>query len=185
MERLKLVHICSVIDCMRHSHQSIRKLLRGEQSASAVDALAIARVQVENVFTICFMLQSPQNVRLHLKNAWKNSYVRFLLERAELAHLPRFAEYYTETAPPKLDQLQGISFVSDEERRTIDIQQIGCPFGPSPELVRMDGFPTPAEKVVKKIHNHNRRKMLARLNAEYEFLCAFAHAEGESLVFRA
>ena len=34
-------HLWNFIEGMRHSHKSIRKLLMGEQSASAVDALSL------------------------------------------------------------------------------------------------------------------------------------------------
>jgi hypothetical protein len=176
-------HIWNFIEGMRHSHKSIRKLLKGEQSASAVDALTIARLQLENLFTICFLLQSPENVRLFLKNAWKKKYVRFLLHRAEHVQLSRFDEYFNVTGLEMIDKLQGVSFVSDEERRTIDIQQIGAPFGPQPQPVRIEGFPGPAA-VVKKIIDPEQRQMLARLNSEYEFLCSFAHADAESAVTR-
>ena len=175
--------IWNFIEGIRHSHGSIRKLLMGEQSASAVDALAIARLQLENLFTICFLLQSAENVRLFLKNGWKKQYIRFLLHRAESIHLKRFNEYYNKTGLDMIDKLQVASFVSDEKRRTIDIQQVGPPFGPQPKLVPMDGFPTPA-KLVKKINDPDRKKMLARLNSEYEFLCSFAHGDSESANIR-
>jgi hypothetical protein len=177
-------HIWNFIEGMRHSHKSIRKLLMGEQSASAVDALAIARLQLENLFTICFLLQSEENVRLFLKNAWKKKYVRFLLHRAEHIQLSRFDEYSNNTGLEMLDKLQAMSFISDEERRTIDIQQLGYPFGPKPQLVRMEGFPTPAQ-VAKKITNPDQKQMLARLNSEYEFLCSFAHGDADAVFFRA
>ncbi|MGD0940776.1 MAG: hypothetical protein ABR905_13810 [Terracidiphilus sp.] len=176
-------HIWNFVEGMRHSHMSIRKLLMGEQSASAVDALAIARLQLENLFTICFLLQSAENVRLFLKNAWKKKYVRFLLHRAEHIRLRRFDEYSNSVGAELLDKLQGASFVSDAERRTIDVQQLGYPFGPKPKLVRIEGFPTPAQ-VVKKINNADQKQMLARLNSEYEFLCSFAHGDGESVFLR-
>jgi hypothetical protein len=176
-------HIWAFLEGMRHSHQSIRKLLMGEQSASAVDALAIARLQLENLFTICFLLQSAENVRLFLKNAWKKKYVRFLLHRAEHIHLHRFDEYFSETGLKMIDKLQGVSFVSDEERRAIDFQQIGCPFGPRPKPVGIKGFPTPAQ-VVKEIADPDQKRMLARLNSEYEYLCSFSHGDSESVFFR-
>jgi hypothetical protein len=175
-------HIWNFIEGMRHSHGSIRTLLKGEQSASAVDALAIARLQLENLFTFCFLLQTAENVRLFLKNAWKKQYIRFLLHRAEYAHLRRFDEWCNRT---ELEMIRGqaMSFVSDEERRTIDIEQVGPPFGPEPKLVRMGGFPTPA-KVVKKISDPDQKKMLARLNSEYEFLCSFAHGDAQAATLR-
>lgn len=56
-----------VVEGLRHSHLSIRKLLAGEQSAVAVDALPIARLQLETLYTLCFLLQSNENVRLFLE----------------------------------------------------------------------------------------------------------------------
>ena len=103
-----------MIDSFRHSHGSIRRLLAGERSASAVDALAIARIQLENLFTICYFLQSPESVRLHMKNAWKKTFIRFLLQRAEHACLQRFDQYFNHQAPEMIDRLQAISSVSDQ-----------------------------------------------------------------------
>jgi hypothetical protein len=176
-------HFEAFIDGMRHSHDSIRKLLRGEQSPSAVEALTIARLQVENVYSICFLLQSPKNLRLFLKNNWKKKYVRFLLEREELAHLPRFADYYSNTGLESLGKLQAVSSVTDEERRTIDIQQLGYPFGPKPQLVRMPDFPTPGG-VIREISNLDQKKMLSRLYPEYEYLCSFAHGNSNAVFFK-
>src|ERR1017187_7160883 len=51
-------HIWNLIGCFSHSHRSIRKLLTGEQNPSAVDALAIARLQLESLYTLCYLLQS-------------------------------------------------------------------------------------------------------------------------------
>ncbi len=87
-------HLKFLIDGQRHGHITIRRLLQGEQSASAVDALPIARLQLEVLYSLCFMLQDAQNLRTFLKNGWKKKYVRFLLQREEQAQLPRFAEYF-------------------------------------------------------------------------------------------
>jgi hypothetical protein len=174
--------IWNFIEGMKHSHESIRKLLRGEQSPSAVDAHAIARLQLESLFTICFFLQSPENVQLYLKNTWKKTFIRFLLHRVEYAHLKRFDEYNNKLGFEMLGRLQVASYVTNEERRTIEFQQLGGPIRPNP-FVPMNGFPTPA-KVVKKINDPDQKQMLARLNAEYEHLCSFAHGEGESVMFR-
>ncbi len=40
-----------VVEGLRYGHLSIRKLLAGDRSASAVDALTIARLQVETLYT--------------------------------------------------------------------------------------------------------------------------------------
>jgi hypothetical protein len=175
------VLIWNFIEGMRYSHASVRTLLSGEQSGSAVDALAIARLQVENVFTACLLLQSPEFVRLLLKNAWKKKYVNFLLHRAEYSLLPRFNEWGPKTEHG-LGQLQSVSFVSDDERQTIEFQQLGNVPKPDP-MVPIRGFPTPAI-AVKRVSDPDQKRMLARLNADYEFLCSFAHGDGEAVIRR-
>ncbi len=102
-----------VVEGLRHSHSSIRKLLAGDQSAAAVDALTIARLQLETLFTFCFLLQSGENVRLFLKNNWKKKYVRFLLEREERKNLRRFNEFYARSGLSLINMLQRPSSVSD------------------------------------------------------------------------
>ena len=85
-----------------------------------MDALPIARLQLETLYTFCFLLQSAENVRLFLKNNWKKKYIRFLLEREERRNLQRFDEFYMRTGQSLIDMLQGLSSVSDEERQTIE-----------------------------------------------------------------
>jgi hypothetical protein len=176
-------HICNLVECFAHSHRSIRKLLQGEQSASAVDALAVARLQIESVYTVCYLLQAPENVRLFLKNAWKRKYIHFLLDREELVKLRRFDDFFMKSGIDLMDKLQGVSFVTDTERRTIEYEQLGFPFGPRPESVHIKRFPTPGSTIAS-IANQNQRQMLERMYAEYEFLCSFAHGDAESVLFR-
>jgi hypothetical protein len=168
---------------MRHSHTAIRRLLAVEQSPSAVDALAIARLQLETLYSLCFLLQDPENIRLYLKNGWKKKYVRFLLEREECRELPRFDKFLNMKAGPFLDGLQKLSSVSDEEKRTIEIEELGAPFGPQPQHIRIRKFPTPMG-VIDAITEPTQKKMLARLYPEYQYLCSFAHGDSEASLFR-
>jgi hypothetical protein len=50
-------HLKYLIEGQRHGHVTIRRLLQGEQNASAVDALAIARLQLEVLYSLCSQLQ--------------------------------------------------------------------------------------------------------------------------------
>jgi hypothetical protein len=175
-------HIWSLIGCLSYSHKSIRKLLVGEQSSSAVDALAVARLQIESLYTLCYLLQSPENVQLFLKNGWKKKYIRFLLHREEHVNFRRFDDFYT-TGFELLGKLQGVSFVSDEERRKIEYDQLGHPFGPLPQLADIPPFPTPG-RIIQRITDASQRAMLDRMYPEYEYLCSFAHGDAESVFFR-
>lgn len=179
-ERDQLVHI---VDGLQHSHASIRKLLQGEQNPSAVDALAIARLQLETLYSFCFLLQNPENVRLYLKSGWKKKYIRYLLHREECHNLPRFDEYFNEASPPLIIGLQNVCFVDDDERRTIENEQLGAPFGPISKLAIIPNFPTPMG-VIEKITDTSQASMLKRLYPEYQFLCSFAHGDSEASLFR-
>jgi hypothetical protein len=149
----------------------------------AVDALAISRLQLETLYNFCFLLQSSENVRLFLKNGWKKKYIRFLLEREECMNLPRFDNFLQVLSQSPLDGLQRAVSISDEERRTIDIDELGPPFGPLPKRVPIGNFPTPM-KVIEKLGSAPQQKMLKRLYPEYQFLCSFAHGDSEASLFR-
>jgi len=51
-----------VTEGMRSAHESIRKLLRDGPSASSVDAITVARLQLETLYCFCFLLQDSNNV---------------------------------------------------------------------------------------------------------------------------
>jgi hypothetical protein len=177
-------HLPVMFENLVHSHKSIRTLLRGERNASAVDALVIARLQLETLYTLCFLLEDHLHIRLFLKNAWKKKYIRFLLHREELKSLQRFEDYYNRHALVHLNSLQGPSFVSDDERKTIEEEELGpqANGGHSPTPIKQ--FPSPM-KVIERIRSHNQREMLKRLYPEYQFLCSFAHGDFEASFFRA
>jgi hypothetical protein len=177
-------HLKFLIDGQRHGHLTIRRLLQGGQSASAVDALPIARLQLEVLYSLCFMLQGAQNVRTFLKNGWKRKYIRFLLEPEERRHLPRFVEYLTKTAQPWMEQLQLLSSVTEDERRTIEQEQLGSSPGAPFTHTPIDRFPSPMG-VIERCTDVNQKQMLMRLYPEYPFLCSFAHGDAEAAFFRA
>jgi hypothetical protein len=148
-----------------------------------VDALAIARLQLETLYSFCFMLQDAGNVRLFLKNAWKAKYIQFLLAGEERAQLPRFHGYLTATAVPLIDWSRILSSVTDEEKRTIEVEELGLAPAPGFTPARIENFPTPMG-VIKRINAPSQKRMLERLYPEYQFLCSFAHPAPEATLFR-
>jgi hypothetical protein len=167
----------------RQSHLAMRKIIAGEQGGWAVDALVIARLQLESVYTLCYLLECPANVVLFLKNGWKKKYVRFLLEREERKTLPRFQEYLDGTAPKLLENLRKACSVTDEEKLTIELEELKGTTGTGTSLVRIEKFPTPMG-VIDRIAHPERRRLLKRLYPEYQYLCSFAHGDAEASMFR-
>ncbi len=119
-----------------------------------------------------------------LKEWMEKKYIRYLLEREERGNLPRFAEYFAKTAKPAMDVLQIRSSVTEDERRTIEQEQLGSSPGPAFTGSPIKNFPTPMG-VIDECIDANQRQMLMRLYPEYQFLCSFAHGDSESIVFRA
>lgn len=170
------------LDCLKYSHRTIREFLRLEISSSTVDVLAVARLQVEALYTFCFCLQAAENVRHYLKYGWKQKYVRFLLLSEEYCQLDRFSKYFTD-AFKTLSLMQQQLGVSEEERLTVDEEQLGTLLPQGAKRSRIEKFPTPGG-IVDKISDRNLRAMLERFYVEYEWLCIFAHGGSDSAVFK-
>jgi hypothetical protein len=172
-----------VMEGMRSAHVSIRKLLRDEPSASSVDAMTVARLQLEALYSYCFLLQDAINVSLFLKNGWKKEYIRFLLMREECINIPRFNEFVSNIAMPTLDHKRKLIGVTDAEKLTIESKEIGTtmPIGTHAETIAE--FPTPG-RIIDRIINPDQKSMLERLYPEYRWLCSFAHGDENASFFR-
>jgi len=73
---------------MRAAHRSIRLLLAlGDEKPESVDALALARLQVEGLYSMCLLTEGPQHVSTFVRDAWKKQYVRYLLVKEETRRL--------------------------------------------------------------------------------------------------
>jgi hypothetical protein len=173
-----------VMEGLRSAHKSIRKLLRDEPSASSVDAMTIARLQLEALYSFCFLLQDTNNVSRFLKSGWKKQYIRFLLEREECKNIPRFDDFINKEGIQHHEKMRIFLNVSDAEKLTIESEELGTtmPAGIKKEVI--PGFPTPA-KIIDKIANPDQKSMLERLYPEYQWLCSFAHGDQNASFFRA
>jgi hypothetical protein len=159
---------------MRSTHRSIRLLVElGDERPESVDALVLARLQLEGLYTICLFIESPENVNRFVREAWKRQYIRYLLVREETSRLPRFAEMDV----PELSRLLKLASVwgiTEEERLTIEYRELHTtpPAGFVPKPIAQ--FPTPGAAIAE-ISAGTKRKMLERLYIEYQDLCAYAH----------
>jgi len=172
-----------VMEGMRSAHVSIRKLLRDGPSASSVDAMTIARLQLEALYSYCFLLQDTNNVSLFLKNGWKKEYIRFLLMREECINIPRVNEFVCTIALPTLDHTRKLIGVTDAEKLTIENKEIGVKMPIGIQEEKIADFPTPG-KILDRIVNPDQKKMLERLLPEYYWLCSFAHGDQNASFFR-
>jgi hypothetical protein len=177
-------HISQIFLSMKTTHAGIRKLLEQEdQNPISVNAMPLVRVQLETLFALNLIVERPATFPTYLKDGWKKLYVRHLWFREESKGLPRITEGLRHVEPG-LEIMRKLSGVTDEEKLTIDVEELGIapPVGFQPKRIR--GFPTPGE-VLDQITEPDRQRMLARLLPEYAFLCSFVHVSPHSRTFPA
>lgn len=172
-----------VMEGLRSAHQSIRTLLRGGPSASSVDAMTVARLQLESLYSFCFLLQDENNVYLFLKGGWKKEYIRFLLMREECINIRRFDDFVNKSGIEALDHKRKMIHVTDAEKRTIESKQLGTKMPTGIQEESIAEFPTPG-RIIGRIVNLDQRSMLERLYPEYQWLCSFAHGGETASFFR-
>lgn len=172
-----------VMEGLRSAHQSIRKLLKDGPSASSVDAMTVARLQLEALYSFCFLLQDETNVYLFLKSGWEKEYIRFLLMREECINIRRFDDFVNKAGIQSLDHKRKLIHVTDAEKLTIECKQLGTkmPIGVPEETIAE--FPTPG-RIIDRIVDSDQKSMLERLYPEYQWLCSFAHGGELASFFR-
>jgi hypothetical protein len=176
---LHCYHISNMFESMVGTQRTIRTVLEKSSGASdAVDVLALARLQLEGLYAVCLMLESPQYVDCYLQDYWQKLYVRFLLQREEFKLLPRWDEYIRDS--PTWINLQRIHVgVTEIQQWTVEHEELGTPMPAGVSAQRIPKFPPPGRAIIK-ISDPVKRKMLERLYPEYARLCSFAHGLAEA-----
>lgn len=148
-----------------------------------VTPVPLVRIQLETLFALNLIGEQPETFSLYLKDGWKRLYVRHLWFREESKGLPRITSGLNHVEP-SLEGMRVLAGVPDDEKLTIDLEELGlvAPPGFQPKPIRW--FPTPGD-VLDRITEPERKRMLARLLPEYEFLCSFVHVSPHSKVFPA
>ncbi|HEY1800953.1 MAG TPA: hypothetical protein VGG46_08470 [Terriglobales bacterium] len=181
---LQTAHVRWIFDAMGFTHVTIRNLLaEGTKAPACVDALVLARLQLEALYSICLMVQDPAFIDIYVKRFWRDAYVRFLLEREERKGLARFDEYINQRALPLIEDLRRASGVTDDEKATVETEELGIPLSPGMTSAKIGTFPTPMG-VIEKITDAGRKKMLMRLYPEYRRLCAFAQGSAQAWMWK-
>ena len=167
--------LAEILNSMQITHRTITTVLTHcEGKPESVDVLMLTRMQLEGLYNFCLMLQSPSFVDDYLKDGWKKQYVAFLLQREETKALPRFDEFSNVIAPKDLEGGRVLYGITEDERLTVDSEQLGTPLPPRFSPQKIKAFPTPG-KATLKIALGDRRQMLERLYPEYVELSSFTH----------
>lgn len=167
------------------TQRGIRRMVdfEGPIDPETVDALLLARVQLENLFSLCLMLEDPWYVTVYVQEHWRKQYVEYLIAKEETKALPRYHEFAT----PELRRLVilGQQFDIDSSHiHTVDKQELGIPMPAGMAEKPIPPFPTPGKAIKKIISSSEKRRMLERLYAKYVYLCSFAHGLPQANVFK-
>ena len=175
----------TVLRSMLSTHRGIRKVLGwGEEDPMSVDALALARLPVEGLYTICLMTEDASWVDCYLKDGWRKEYEFFLLQREETRNLSRFDEFSKKTGPFNIGMHAKTIGITKDQIATVEHEQLGAPLPAGVTKEDIPSFPTPGRAINKLTKGTDKRKMLERLYPEYVFLCSFAHGLPDANLFK-
>lgn len=184
LSEFQRMHFDELFHSMKWTHASIRDLLRHEtKKPMSVDAMPLVRTQLESLYAICLLVETPSYLSVYLKDSWKKLYIRFLLQREECRGLGRFSKYLNEEALPNLERMGSLIGISRDEIMTIDFDELGRPLPSGFIPVRISRFPTP-KAVIRLVKDADRNRMLTRLYPEYQFLCSFVHVSPHPGMFK-
>ena len=138
----------TIFSSMLSTHGLIRKVLdAGYDNPEAIDALALARLPLESLYTLCLMFERPAWVGAYLKDGWQKQYVRLLLECEETKNLPRFQDFCTRLAPRNLEYRRQSLGITDAQVATLNHREIGTPMPAGLKTEDIPRFPTPSPTI--------------------------------------
>jgi hypothetical protein len=173
-----------MFEAMGFTHVTIRNLpTQGTKTPACVDALALARLQLEALYSVCLMVQDPSFVDIYVKSFWRDNYVRFLLVREECKGLKRFDEYLSQSGPRTLEMLRQGAGVTNDEKATVEFEELGTPMPVGMNEAKIKPFPTPM-RVIERVTDPEQKRMLMRLYPKYRRLCGFAHGSAQAWMFK-
>ena len=177
-------NISLILTSMQATHHAMKKVLGfGADNPESIDAMVLARVCLEGLYTLCLMFEDPSYVDRYLQDGWRKAYVKFILQREETKKLPRFDEYSKNIAPEYLARLRNSFGITEARQKTIDHDELGTQLPPGVKPDRIRPFPTPG-RIIAKLPHGDRRRMLERLYLEYQSLSSFAHGLPEANLFK-
>lgn len=177
-------NIQNVFLSMRSTLHAIRKILKwGDEDPTAIDALALARLPLEGLYTLSLMFESPHWVDDYLRDGWRKQYETFLLQREETKNLSRFDEFSKVHGPHNLTMHANILGITKAQAASIEHLQLGTPLPEGIKYEKIERFPMPSG-MIDEIPDGSKKMMLQRLYPEYGYLCSFAHGLPDANLFK-
>lgn len=177
--------IADIFRSMIATQRGIRRMLdfEGPIDPETVDALLLARVQLEGLFSLCLMLEDPKYVTAYVQDHWRKQYVKYLIVKEETKLLLRFQQF----SAPEFQRLVmlGQQFgITPAHIHTVDKEELSIPMPAGMAEHSIQPFPTPGKGIKRITSSAEKRRMLERLYANYVDLCSFAHGLPQANLFK-
>ena len=148
------------------------------------DAMSLAREQIEKVYVVALLLEDPEAwTERYLKDAWRKSYERNLLDKDERAGLPCYTKSLDDRAN-LLEKERKTLGVTNEEKKVVEIKykdlpgllrtKINDPALKTAEQT-IGSFPTPAA-VIREVSDTQLGDALRRWYREYAYFSSYSHS---------
>lgn len=164
------------------THKSIRLLMknREENPAGMADAMSLAREQIEKVYVVALLLEEPERwTERYLKDEWRKTYERHLLDIDERSGLQRYQDALKERAET-LEKERKLFGISDEEKEVVEWRYRNLPDTATPPHLRaasktITNFPMPKD-VIREVSDPQLGDALGRWQREYGYFSGYSHS---------
>lgn len=177
--------IGDIFRSMVATQRGIRRMLdfEGPIDPETVDALLLARVQLEGLSSLCLMLEDPKYVTAYVQEHWRKQYVEYLIAREETKLLSRYQPLHTAELQ-RLVMLGQQFGIAPAHIHTVDKEELGIPMPVGMAEEPIQPFSTPGKAIKKITSSAEKKRMLERLYAKYVYLCSFAHGLPQANLFK-
>ncbi len=161
---------------MESTHKSIRKLASDRQESS-VDALSLARMQLERCFLALLFLDNPERwFSRYRKNAWKTFASKYFRDQRSLSKFAPYSDYFGPSGQgiKMLREFAHEMDVSEDEFQTLRAHVLNEKLDPNWKEWVIADMPVPA-KLVQNLEDPGRQAIAKLLHPYYHNLSHFTH----------
>jgi hypothetical protein len=168
------------------THESIRLVMKNrvDNPRGMADAMSLAREQIEKVYTVVLLLEDPEAwTERYVKDAWRKSYERHLLDKDERSGLPRYKQFLNDQAN-SLEEERKLLGITAEEKKVVEIRYKDVPGSKRTKIAdpafkaaeqTIANFPMPME-VIRTVIDPQLKLALARFYREYGYFSGYSHS---------
>jgi len=168
------------------THESIRLAMKNREAnpRGMADAMSLAREQIEKVYVVALLLEDPEPwTERYVKEAWRKSYERHLLDKDERSGLPRYKQFLDDQ-DDSLEEERKMLGITEEEKKVVEIRYKDLPGLPKTKITdpalkaaeqTIATFPTPAA-VIRAVSDPQLGDALRRWYREYAYFSGYSHA---------